>query len=193
MTRKSHNQPTAPYHQIRATFTDSTIVVYQAYKSSIADAAIRTQSLNVLEFNPDRMTWVKPSFRWMLYRSGWARKENQERILAIHLTREAWEQALSWSGLKKDNACVRIQWDPERDIKFEPLPWRSIQVGLSGVAVKEGLLGAWTVKIEDATDVAIEIGKLVDAGHLEEAERLLPAERVYEFLDDNARIACNAC
>jgi hypothetical protein len=87
-----------PYHQIRATHTDSTIVVYQAYNATIADAAIRAQTLNVPTFNPERMTWIKPSFRWMLYRCGWARKRNQERVLAIHITRKGWEQALQWSG-----------------------------------------------------------------------------------------------
>ena len=192
MTHQTPEEPIPSYHQIRATYTDSTIVVNQAYKPTIADAAVRTQSLNVHGFKPDRMTWVKPSFRWMLYRSGWVRKENQERILALHITREGWEQALNWSGVKEDNASVRIQWDPERDIKTKPLRWRSIQVGLSGSAVREGLLGAWIVKIEDVTQVAIEIGKLVDEGRLEEAKELLPVERVYEFLDDNARIACNA-
>lgn len=190
--RQPGSMEAVPYRQIRAIYTDSTIVVYQAYNSKIADAALLSQSLNVLGFSPDRMTWIKPSFRWMLYRAGWARKLNQERILAIHLKREGWEQALLWSGSKEDGACIRIQWDPERDIEFKPLSWRSIQVGLSGVAVKQGLLGGWIVKIEDVTDVATRIGELVDTGELEEAKLLIPDEKPYEFLDDSARNACDA-
>jgi len=25
----------------------------------------------------NRMTWIKPNFLWMMYRSGWASKKNQ--------------------------------------------------------------------------------------------------------------------
>jgi Domain of unknown function (DUF4291) len=181
-----------PYHQIRATFNDESIIVYQAYNPSIAEAAIRAQTLDVPEFKQDRMTWIKPSFRWMLYRSGWARKANQERILAIHLTRTGFEQALKWSGTREEGASVRIQWDPERDMEFKPLGWRSIQIGLSGEAVKNGLLKGWILRIEDYTEVATKIGELVDLGQLDAAERLLPAESPYVFLEESTRIACQA-
>src|SRR5205085_8080838 len=173
---------TIPYHQIRATYTLSTITVYQAYSTTIATAALSTQSLsNIPQFNPHRMTWIKPSFRWMLYRSGWASKPNQERILAIHLTREGWEQALKWSGKREDGKCVRVQWDPERGMRFEALEYRSIQVGLSGRAVEEGLFGGWIVKIEDVTGLARRIGELVAEGKVAEARELLPHETVYTF------------
>lgn len=184
--------PTTPYREIRALYDDKTIVVYQAYNLAIASAAIQSQSLNVSGFKTERMTWIKPSFHWMLYRSGWAQKPNQERILAIHLTREGWEKALRMSGDREDGACVRIQWDPERDVTFRPLAWRSIQVGLSGVAVTEGLLGDWIVKIEDFTVLAKEIGELVDEGRIDEAEGKFPPERSYEYLDEKTRSACQA-
>jgi hypothetical protein len=38
---------TVSYHQIRATYNDESIVVYQAYNPTIADAAIRAQTLNI--------------------------------------------------------------------------------------------------------------------------------------------------
>ena len=41
-----------------------------------------------------RMTWVKTNFLWMMYRSGWGRKRNQERTLAIYLTREGFDTIL---------------------------------------------------------------------------------------------------
>jgi len=192
MTSEAVCNKVVPYRQIRATYTDSSIIVYQAYNHTIADATVQHQTLNVPCFKPDRMTWIKPSFRWMLYRCGWAQKVNQERVLAIHLTREGWEQALKWSGRKEEKACVRVQWDPERGMKLEPLPYRSIQVALKEQAVKEGLLGDWIVKIEDVTDVARKVGELVGEGKLEEAKSLLPAETDYTFLDDSARIACLA-
>ena len=181
-----------PYRQIRAAFDDKSIIVYQAYSAAIADAAIRAQTLDVPNFKQERMTWIKPSFRWILYRSGWARKPNQERILAIHITRTGFEQALKWSGTREEGASVRIQWDPERDMEFKPLGWRSIQIGLSGEAVKDGLLKGWILRIDDCTEVARKIGELVVLGKLDAAERLLPTEAPYDFLEESTRVACQA-
>ncbi len=43
---------------------------------------------------------IKPSFLWMTYRSGWGKKDNnQKRILAIDITREGFEWALEHSLL----------------------------------------------------------------------------------------------
>ena len=183
---------TVSYHQIRATYGDESIVVYQAYNPTIADAAIRAQTLDIPSFKQERMTWIKPSFRWMLYRSGWARKSNQERILGIHLTRTGFEQALKWSGTREQGASVRVQWDPERDMEFRPLEWRSIQIGLSGEAVTNGLLNGWILRIEDLTETVTKIGELVGLGQLAAAEALMPSERRYVFLEESARIACHA-
>ena len=79
--------PLPPYRQIRALHDVDTITVYQAYKSSIATAAVRTQKLNASpDFSPRRMTWVKPSWCWMMYRSGYAAKDaRQDSILAIKM------------------------------------------------------------------------------------------------------------
>lgn len=46
------------------------------------------------KFKMDRMTWIKPSFLWMMYRSGWATKKDQERILAIDIKREGFNTFL---------------------------------------------------------------------------------------------------
>lgn len=77
-------------------------------------------------------------------------------------------------------------------MEFEDLGWRSIQIGLSGRAVLEGLLGGWVVRIEDVTEVARRIGELVKMGKGEEARGLLPKEEIYEFLDEEARVTCGA-
>jgi hypothetical protein len=58
-----------PERQVRAQFTDRTLTVYQAYPSEIADAAVRAGTF-VPPFKRERMTWIKPSFLWMMYRSG---------------------------------------------------------------------------------------------------------------------------
>jgi hypothetical protein len=41
------------------------------------------------------MTWIKTNFLWMMYRSGWATKHNQEKILAITIKKEGFLDILS--------------------------------------------------------------------------------------------------
>ncbi|MFD1908579.1 DUF4291 family protein [Paenibacillus rhizoplanae] len=55
--------------------------------TKIADEVLRLGQFGP-SFRIDRMTWIKPSFLWMMYRAGWATKTDQERILAIDITRE---------------------------------------------------------------------------------------------------------
>ena len=86
------------YRQIRARYDSETVRVYQAYRSEIADAAMAAGRF-VPPFSLDRMTWIKPSFLWMMYRCGWATKPGQERVLAVDITREGFEWALSHSCL----------------------------------------------------------------------------------------------
>jgi hypothetical protein len=76
-------------------------IVYQAYASAIAEhAAGRAQRLDASPaFKVGRMTWIKPSFLWCMYRSGWSHKDaNQERILAIEMTRRGPARACSVRG-----------------------------------------------------------------------------------------------
>ncbi|WP_256359170.1 DUF4291 family protein [Candidatus Marithrix sp. Canyon 246] len=37
------------------------------------------------DFKYTRMSWIKTNFLWMMYRSGWGTKPDQEIILAIRL------------------------------------------------------------------------------------------------------------
>jgi Domain of unknown function (DUF4291) len=127
--------------QVRAVFDETTLVVYQAYRPEIAEAALRAGTF-VPPFSLDRMTWIKPSFLWMAYRSGWARKEGQERVLAVRITRAGFDWALAHSALsafeagthgtreawlaQRDQSPVRVQWDPERDAALRELPHRAI-------------------------------------------------------------------
>ncbi|TYC18335.1 DUF4291 domain-containing protein [Actinomadura syzygii] len=143
----------------------------------------------------DRMTWVKPYFLWMMYRCGWGMKAGQETVLAVEITREGFEWALRNSclshyerGLYPDRdawrrqlkrAPARVQWDPERDLRGRALPYRSLQLGLCGEAVRR-YADEWIVSIGDVTPLAREIHGLVRGGELEAAARLLPRERPYE-------------
>ena len=80
---------------IRAVYGEHTIRVYQAYSDPIADAALAHGTFVSPSFKMERMTWIKPSFLWMMYRAGWGLKdEGQKRILAIDISREGFEWAL---------------------------------------------------------------------------------------------------
>ncbi|GAA0973582.1 hypothetical protein ENKNEFLB_00462 [Nocardioides aquaticus] len=156
---------TPPLRQVRAAYDDQTITVYQAYPDRVADAALEAGRF-VPPFKRERMTWVKPSFLWMMYRCGWATKPDQERVLAVRITRAGFEEALASSCLShldaeihpdrdtwarlKEASPVRVQWDPERSTTLDPLPWRSIQVGLGGRTVA-AYVDEWMVDLTDLT------------------------------------------
>jgi hypothetical protein len=81
-------------NRIRALFDANSIVMYQAYSDAIADAALAAGRF-VPPFSMGRMTWIKPSFLWLMHRSNWAHKPNQTRVLRVRITREGWDHALS--------------------------------------------------------------------------------------------------
>ncbi|WP_229899780.1 DUF4291 domain-containing protein [Streptomyces hiroshimensis] len=141
------------------------------------------------------LTWIKPSFLWMMYRCGWATKADQECVLAIEIDRAGFDWALANACLSHydrdvhaDRAAwqrelkaapARVQWDPERDLHLKALPYRSLQLGLAGEAARR-YADEWTVSVTDVTPLAREVHALVAAGDLEEARRRLPEERPYE-------------
>src|SRR5215471_18135245 len=92
-------------NEIRANYDERSIVVYQAYRPEIALPALEQQRF-VPPFSLNRMTWIKPSFLWMMERSNWGKKAGQEMILAIRITRQGWEEALSQAALTSPNARV---------------------------------------------------------------------------------------
>jgi len=154
--------------KVYAKYDDKTIRVYQAYNDKIADEAIKLGTFGE-HFSLTRMTWIKPSFLWMMYRCGWAEKENQERVLAIDITEDEWKE-------KVKNSLVRCQWDPERDIYGKPIGRRSIQLGIRGEAVVK-YVNEWIVKITDITDEVKRIKQSIDNGTFKES--FLPEEKEY--------------
>ena len=90
-----------PERQVRAAFNSDHLTVYQAFRPDIAEAAVAAGTL-VAPFSLDRMTWIKPSFTWMMYRSGWATKPGQERVLAVRIARSAFDRALASSCLSQN-------------------------------------------------------------------------------------------
>ena len=151
---------------ILASFDENEIVVYQAYKPSIADFAVKNQKFGG-EFSFSRMTWIKPNFLWMMYRSGWAQKQDQERILAISLRLDGFEEILKnaeYSSFQPEihdseddwrrglNSDVRMQWDPDHDPNGRAMERRAIQLGIRGKTLRE-MNEKWIVEIDDVTDL----------------------------------------
>lgn len=177
--------------EIRAFYTEDIVRVYQAYNKVIADEAVKNGTFGS-SFKLDRMTWIKPSFLWMMYRCGWGTKENQEHILAIDIKREAFDYIVQnavistyddnigisheeWKEQIKTSE-IRCQWDPERDLFGNPLEYRSIQLGLRGNAVQK-YVNDWIVSIEDITEYVKKLREQKSRGM--DINSLLPTERIY--------------
>lgn len=180
-------------NEIRAVYSQDTIRIYQAYSAKIANEAV-TMGKFGSKFKMDRMTWIKPSFLWMMYRSDWGEKEDQEHILAIDLKREGFDYAVRNAVLttyQKDVyssyedwkhqimvSDIRCQWDPERDIYGNALNCRTIQIGLKG-RVLEKYVKEWIVNIADITKYTYRLKEMRDR-QLDISE-LLPNERIYQI------------
>jgi hypothetical protein len=191
--------PTSGRH-ILAHFDAETIYVYQAYRPSIARYAVENQRFGG-EFSFSRMSWIKPNFLWMMYRSGWATKEGQEHILAVRLKRSFFDELLKqvvpstfhshrYAGHEAWQAAVassdvRLQWDPDHGPNGNPLERRAVQLGLRGKMLRrygeEEL-----VSIEDITPFVAEQRQHLP-GSVEELT--LPEERIYLPADAEAVVA----
>ncbi|MDX2599070.1 DUF4291 domain-containing protein [Streptomyces caniscabiei] len=173
----------APQYEIRADHDARTIVVYQAYAPAIADAALRAGRF-VEPFSFRRMTWIKPSFLWLMHRSNWARKPGQERVLAVRITRAGWEEALSLAvpttadPAAVARADVHVQWDPERSARGAALNHYSIQVGIGRRLIRT-FTDEWVVGLTDLTPQVRKAAALMQSGQTAKAQRLFPPERVY--------------
>lgn len=185
---------------ILAQFDAEKVVVYQAFRPKIGQYAARHGRQFGDNFSLSRMSWIKPNFLWMMYRSGWATKENQEAILAVSLKRTAFntilEQAVAsafdpeqhsshaeWqAALTASN--VRLQWDPDHAPdgakKFER---RAIQLGLRGGVLAQ-YASDWIVSIEDITGFVTKQHKHVQSGDLSLLQT--PCEAVYPVSEAQA-------
>lgn len=181
------------YRQIRAHYDSETITLYQAYPTSIARPAVASQRLTASpSFRRGRMTWVKPSWCWMMYRSGYSLKDSgQSRIFALKMRHEDFVTLLRRGVLARgeEEGDVRVQWDPERGPRLEKFEYRSIQIGIPG-----GLSGTWAEKwvvgIEDVTERARELKRVVEEeeGGVTDGELLerglVPVERPFPVPED---------
>lgn len=182
--------PTTGRH-VLATYDDESVVVYQAYAPSIGRFAA-THGYFGGDFSLSRMSWVKPNFLWMMYRSGWGTKEGQEITLAVRIQRSAFDSILAaavpssfdadrypsrdaWSH-DVARSDVRLQWDPDHDPGGRPTPRRAVQLGLRREVLSR-YAREWIVSIEDISDLVARERENVRASRA--SDLCVPAERVY--------------
>jgi len=143
-----------PQHgqHILAQHDDASVIVYQAYRPSTGDFAVANGRLGGPDFSFNRMSWIKPNFLWMMYRSGWGTKQGQEVTLGLRIRRSFFESLLAQAVQSsfdptryadeqawKDAVAgseVRLQWDPDHAPDGSKLERRAIQLGLRGDALR---------------------------------------------------------
>ncbi len=193
--------PVAGRH-ILACADETSLIVYQAFRGSVAERALSRQDLAVPGFGLRRTSWIKTNFLWMMHRSSWGTAQGQERVLAIRVGkaffdsllsaavasayREGdWESRDQWRDARR-RADVVIQWDPDHDPSGARLARRAIQLGLR----RHALLRYAThevIEVIDVTTLALAQAWHAYSGCWSELET--PMERVYLPADAEVRAA----
>lgn len=200
LSKEKEKQFLVDLKKIYANYGNGTIRVYQAYNERIASQAVELGKFGS-NFSMTRMSWIKTSFLWMMSRSGWGTKENQERILAIDISIDGFREILSrvilssyeeklygnYEEWKKvlETSEVRCQWDPDKDLYLRPMLQRAIQIGIKG-RMLEKYVNEWIKSIEDITDYVYEIKSLIDSDKLNKI--ILPFEREFPLTDVEKRL-----
>lgn len=183
-------------HHLMAQYDDEKIIVYQSYRKTIGEFAVKNQYFGG-PFSLERMTWIKPNFLWMMYRNGWGTKEGQEYVLAIHLKMDAFKSYLenavysSYSdrlGISREEwqdevktSSSRLQWDPDHDPFGAKLERRAIQIGLRNELIKS-FAKEDLILIENISEFVKEQHQFVLNGDLDQL--MLPEEKSLLFDDE---------
>ena len=176
---------------VLAQFDAETVVVYQAYRPVIGRFAAENQRFGG-EFSFSRMSWIKPNFLWMMYRSDWGTKLGQEITLAVRLRRTGFDEILVravhssyvqeiytspevWKARLAESP-VRLQWDPDHDPRGGKQERRAIQLGLAGDVLRQ-YAQDWIVSIEDISGFVAEQRPQAECNGF--ANLVTPREEVY--------------
>lgn len=184
--------------EVFAQYDRQCIRVYQAYNPVIAKEAVGLQTFGE-NFNINRMTWIKPSFLWLMYRSNWGTKKNQECILALDIYQQEFNELLEkavltspdskiYTGIQWekafDEAAVYCQWDPDRNINGNAINRAAIQIGLKGNTLRD-FLDKSICHIEDCTPLVRKWNEQRKKGNLN--SKNLPVEKIYPVKDKAIR------
>lgn len=161
---------------IIAQFNKESIIVYQAFKDSIANYAVENQKFGGDDYEFDRTTWLKPSFLWMMYYSGWAKKQDQENVLAIRLNKKGFDEMLSES--KK--ADIQLKWEPYYDLHGNKSDRKAAKIGIQG-SMLQRYNNEWIQEIQNITPFVKEQQQLILSNHVSSIQ--IPRERAYAPAD----------
>ncbi|XZF14335.1 DUF4291 family protein [Chitinophagaceae bacterium MMS25-I14] len=177
--------------KIYADFDDGGVYVYQAFKPEIVQVAVENGKFGK-GFGLDRLSWIKPSYGWVLRRSEYATKYRMEGIARIKIAHHHWLEILEqsvetqwnpdtynsedeWQRLLNRTDVIH-QWDPERDLQGRRLDRQAIQIGLRGEALKKYVTD-YVMGVEDVSALSKEIGLLAKARKPIDVQ--VPEEREY--------------
>ncbi len=182
--------------QILAQFDKESVVVYQAYSPAIGTFAANHGYFGG-DFSFNRMSWIKPNFLWMMYRSGWGTKPGQEITLAVRISRNGFDSILTqavhstfvpevystqqeWRERLRLSP-VRLQWDPDHDPRGLKQERRTIQLGLSGEVLQK-YAREWIVEIGDISEFVA-----AEREHALTSDRNLvtPREEIYPVTEES--------
>lgn len=180
--------------EVFAKYDRKCIRVYQAYNSTIAEEALALQTFGE-NFSLNRMTWIKPSFLWLMYRSNWGTKKNQEHILALDIYRAKFDDLLAEAVLTSPDSVlfdgnqwekafsettVYCQWDNDRNINGNAVNRAAVQIGLKS-GILRNFIDTAIFRIEDMTPLVRKWNEQRKKGRLNTKE--LPSECLYPVRD----------
>ena len=179
---------------ILAQYDEYSIIVYQAYRPEIGLFAAEHQYFGGA-FSLSRMSWIKPNFLWMMYRSSWGQAPGQEIVLAIRLKRRFFDEVLKaavpssydsqiFSTNEKwrhavQNSDVRLQWDPDHNPAGNKHNRRAIQLGLRNEMIEIYSKKA-IVEIIDVSDFIAEQRENISSNL---NDLITPKEDVYRSVE----------
>jgi hypothetical protein len=175
---------------IFATYSEEYVTVYQAFGNNIADELLLYGKFGP-SFSLNRTSWIKTSFLWMMHRSEWATKINQERIFSIQITKEGFDNILSQAVLTKfkpkihgtssewkkkfNTTNVLCQLDPDRDIYGRENQRKAVQLGLKN-EILDMYVNDFIVDFVEITDDVRKYKKMISENNY---NFCLPEEKEY--------------
>ncbi|MBU0980825.1 MAG: DUF4291 domain-containing protein [Nanoarchaeota archaeon] len=133
---------------------------FMAFKPEYLDIPGFSESISRI-----RMSWLKTSLLWMLWRSDWGRASDQQRIIRVDVTGD-YLRNLMQEGVSSKKRTSRLdeilyQYDPDRRIVGRRMRagkdyWvkagRTVHFGLRGPVLEEFIDKVADGRIEDITD-----------------------------------------
>lgn len=166
--------------KVRAFYDSDSIIVYQAFNALAASEAAKNNRFGTgYNFNR-KMTWIKPSFLWMMGRVNWLRIDPEKHVLRIKLNRQFFYRLLDnatlssmpENGYYTDEALYRrefntrpnrVQWGPGRTITGRKRNYfRAIQVGIHKSFYRE--YNDNIIRIDDISEEVRQLAALIDLG-----------------------------